>query len=138
MQSEQAMDPEDRRAILQAHWENFRYQDELRWSRTKTLALIEGAMLAALSEGARWMQEAPFVVAGTLLVFLMSLLALKDATDADYHAGQAIDMQVELGHPRRVFAGFVERNLKGGVLFAAALLLLNAFNVYLIFWRPWA
>jgi MFS-type transporter involved in bile tolerance (Atg22 family) len=42
------MQPEDRREVYKQDWDNVRYQDNLRWSRFKTIAAIEGAYLFAV------------------------------------------------------------------------------------------
>ncbi len=122
----------DNEAIYTQHAEAYRYQDALKWSRIKTAALIEGAVLYA-----SWSNFIPEAIVDASqgfafgLVFIVCLLALIDSRDAKCHLNAM--REFEKGKtpeftPRRC-AGL------GTWLLFAGLILLNLFNAYLI-WCP--
>lgn len=128
------MDSNDRRVAYQQEWENFRYQDKLRWSRFQTLAVIEGAYLVALYQleldpwrGLVW------AVVATGLVAAVSLMAVKDANDARAHIRQVekLSAESEMDLPSFKKAPSVF-GMRGYMMMLIALWLLNLFNVAVI------
>lgn len=47
------MEMEDKRLALKQEWDNFRYQDGLRWSKIQTIAAIEAAFFGRTVCGPR-------------------------------------------------------------------------------------
>jgi hypothetical protein len=123
------MASDDQRKVYDQEWQNYRSQDNLRWSRFQTVALIEGAYLAAiytttLSPG-RGLFLAFFASA---LVSILCWLAYKDSEHADRHLDRARLLEKELvesGSPR-------PGRRVGHCLMLAAIGIVNVFNVVVI------
>ena len=132
-----AKDHEDRRLIYEQQWKLFRHQDTLRWSRIKTIALIElviGYSTAAVKDSPvvpPWMQ-APLVIAVCFLVLFVSLLAVKDDLDSSYHVNIAAHMGAQMGIPLREHS-CIEKVLRGRVLMGLAIITVNAFNFWVLY-----
>jgi hypothetical protein len=66
----------------------YRYQDDKMWSRFQTAALVEGGMLYALYQHQFLLPRPERIVlafCGSLIVFIICLLALKDQKDGSAH-----------------------------------------------------
>ena len=118
-----------REAIFIQHAESYRYQDALKWSRVKTAAVVEGAILYGV-----WGTGVPdnvkrlALVFGILLVFILCILALLDRSYARMHLNMMKEYQESEGCPC-THARFVGM---GTALFVLSLVLLNLFNVYML------
>ena len=98
------MNQEDRRTALTQDWENFRYQDGLRWSKIQTIAAIEAGFIAAIYASPQSVTlPMRFVLAvfAFLLVASLCALAEKDGRDARVHLNRAIHLEksIDILHP---------------------------------------
>ena len=123
--------PEDLLAIYHEDCEFCRYQDNLRWSRFRTAATVEGAVLAVLFampglSGITLWQTRIVIIFGFALVLVICLLALKDQWDARVHLERMMEFE-------KARAPFPERRvspiLRGSCLMGAAVLIINVFNL---------
>lgn len=120
---------EKEKAVYDQDWNNCRYQDQLRWSRFKTISLIEGAFLYGSRTTNLESKEILYVlILGTILVFIVSALAIKDESDARSHIERTKrfedSWEVEELVPQSIFYW-----LKGWFLMSSALFVLNVFNI---------
>lgn len=115
---------QERNAICEAEWQNCRHHDRLAWSRFKTIALIEGACLAGIYaldlDSKRCLI---FAVFASLLVLILSLLALSDQKRAKAHLERANRLDEGARPPI---------STRGAALLMAAIVLINAWNVLVI------
>ena len=86
------MDSETRHKAMEQEWQNFRYQDGLRWSKIQTLLAIEAALLAGIYSAPHVVtvpMQLVLAVFGTVIVCAICSLAEKDGRDATYHRNRA-------------------------------------------------
>jgi hypothetical protein len=126
------MTDENIRTVYQQDWENVRYQDNLRWSRFQTISVIEGAFLYAAYNGNLNHFEALIIVSlGSILVLIVSLLAIKDGYDAESHLERMLALETTLVDcrikPKKLF-----RKIRGQHLTKFAILIINIFNLLFI------
>jgi hypothetical protein len=125
---------EERREAYRQEWRNFRRQARLPWARLQAILLIEGACLAALYvldlDAMRCLVAALFA---SLLVLILSLLALKDQRNAAAHLERVLALEKEFDPPLPPFARpRPVLGMKAATLLAAALLLVNVWNALVI------
>ena len=90
------------RDFIKSEWENYRYQDGLRWSRIQTIALIEVALLTGVYTsvgGVTWLMKLVLAFFLTIMVGLLALFAEIDGRDADSHLRRALAMEQKVGLP---------------------------------------
>lgn len=92
------LDAEDRRVFFSEERQNYRYEDGLRWSRIQTVALIEGGLLWAIfwQPISNWFSLA-LAVGGSVLAFLVCMMALKDSSDARWHLDRIRQLEMQFG-----------------------------------------
>jgi len=129
---ETAGDIENIRIVYQQDCECMRYQGDLRWSRFKTISIIEGAFLLALYQFELKLIES-FVIAvfGSVLVLIVSLLEVKDGYDVMAYYRRSVELEKAMGISPLSFNG-LWRKLRGEHLVIAALALINLFNVLVL------
>ncbi len=129
------MHPEDQRTLLVQEWENFRFQDGLRWSRSQTIAAIEGGFLYAgyALDVLSGTQKLLIVILGSLLVAAYSILILKDGLDARGHLTRARALE-PAGAPTWTGQALPLR-LSGTRVANAAMVILNVFNLAVVLER---
>src|SRR5262245_9864345 len=97
------------------------------WGRFQTAATVEGGMLAALyvlpSSGVGD-DKCLLVLGGGLLVLAISILSLKDHSDASRHLKRIKQYETVTPLPPSKWPGW----LSGRVLMILAMLILNIFN----------
>jgi hypothetical protein len=112
------------REICEAEWQHWRHHERLAWSRFQTIALIEGACLAGLYaldlDSKRCLI---FAVFASLLVLVLSLLALGDQRRAKAHLERATRSDEGARPPL---------STRGAALLTAAIVLINVWNVLVI------
>jgi hypothetical protein len=120
--------------IYREDCEFYRHQDGLMWGRFQTAAVVEGAILYLIYSDnfknvggiERWL----LVCAGAVLVFLICLLSLKDRSDGTRHIERIKQFENNKNQPlstRRWPTG------TGFLLMLCAVILMNAFNIRLLF-----
>jgi hypothetical protein len=131
---------QDIHVLYEQDCEFYRYQDSLRWSRYQTAALVEGALLYGLynlPHATLW-ELRLLMIAGFLLVLIVSLLSLKDTKDANSHLNRIKSYEKELGDAYQ-FKNFIAKDFdnlpQGKYLMLAAVTLINLFNLALIFMK---
>lgn len=125
---------ENKRLFLTQARESERFQDGLRWSRIKTAALIEGAMLAAVYSDAINLGPTRRTVAaffGVLLVGIVCALAVKDGRDARNHLAVIKRLEAELNCPP--WPDTTTACLTGRNLLIAIIALVSVFNLLVLF-----
>lgn len=129
---ESANEMENVRIVYQQACENMRYQDDLRWSRFKTISIIEGAFLLALYQfNLRPIESLVIAVFGSLLVLIVSLLEIKDGYDAKHYHTRSVELEKVMGISALSFT-WPLGELRGKHLVIGALVLINLFNVLII------
>ena len=129
------MEIEDKRQVLKQEWENYRYQDNLRWSKIQTIGVIEAGLLAGLYSEATsvtLLMKLIFAVITSLLVLTICLLAEKDGRDAMSHMKRARLMEELLDIPP-VDKAINVFGVRGHHTMRIAIFLLNSLNVFVIF-----
>lgn len=134
--SEQTSDTEStiRDQIYAQDCEFYRHQDQLMWGRFQTASTIEGGLLAVLyvPELGLGTDARYFIAGGALLVFALCGLSLKDWYDESRHLERI--RQFERMYPLR--SSKWPRPIAGFALMLFAIMILNAFNVFLLI-RHW-
>lgn len=112
------------REIREADWQHWRDHERLAWSRFNTIALIEGAYLAGIYaldlDSKRCLIFALFA---SLLVLILSLLALSDQRRAKAHLERAIRLDEGARPPIPT---------RAAALLVSAIVLINVWNVLVI------
>lgn len=119
---------------IQEEWQNFRYQDGLSWSKIQTIAVIEGAYIAAVYSAPKDVSLCAlvfFAILVSLVVLAICGLAEKDGRDATYHMLRAekllaIKKETDVPLPLRVFG------LSGRHTMRIAMILVNLLNLAVI------
>jgi hypothetical protein len=129
------MNEENVRTVYQQDYESVRYQDNLRWARFKTISVIEGAFLYATYGSALSPVEALLItILGSILVLIVSLLAVKDGLDVESHFERIHILETTMMIPP-----FNARQLlwkiRGKHLTKIALIIINLFNILVIIKR---
>ena len=119
----------------QAH-ECYQYQDQLKWSRFKTLSVVEGALLVAVGKGEFDQAELrTFMVFASLLVLILCILSARDRVDARVYLSRIKEYEQNEGFkfPVPTWAKLVT----GWHLMVCAMVLINVFNLILLLnkWR---
>ena len=86
--------------IYKRHSEYSRWQDELFWSRLKTIYLLESALLVAIFKGnigLFW--ESAAAVLLLALVLILSIITWKDSFDRKWHLRIVADFECKHGWP---------------------------------------
>ena len=116
-------------AIYEQDCEFFRYEDTLRWSRFKTAAVIEGALLYRVYQfdfSFHEFDKKVLVTAAVALVALVLMIALRDANIARAHLVRM-----------KKFEEYEPFHRPGGIeglqLMKAAAAIIFAVNVWLLF-----
>ncbi len=126
------MNNENVRTVYQQDYENIRYQDDLRWSRFKTISVIEGAFLYAAYSDKLGPVEALFIIIfGSILVSIVSLLAVKDGRDAESHIERVKILEATMTI-RPITTRPLFGKVRGAHLTKIALLIINVFNILVI------
>lgn len=122
---------DDLEAIYIQHCESRRYQDALKWSRAKTAALIEGAVLYAVyGTGIPDNVKKASLICGFVLVLIVGILIWIDRAYAQLH----LDVMRRYEKEREVKFGPSPKPGLGTILLSLALLVLIVFNVYVFIW----
>ena len=122
------------KTIYEQDCEFYRYQDRLKWSRFQTVAIIEGAVLYGIYKISVdcWDQRI-FMIFGFLLILIVSLITLKDDSDASSHMDRIKKFE-------NLFNPFVPRKwpcfLSGKVTIWVGIIVINVFNMIVLF-RKW-
>lgn len=120
---------DERKIIYNQDCEFCRYQDSLTWGRFKTAAIIEGGMLYGLFIAQLdLLDRVIFGVLASLLVFVVSLLSLKDHTDALGHLHRISEFEKDIA-PWRPVAWW---GPAGGTLLVIAVVIVNVANAIFI------
>ena len=134
MDSTQTPSEEINRDFIKSEWENFRYQDRLRWSRIQTIALSEAALVTGVYTtlaSITWTMKLSLALFLTVIVALLALFAEIDGRDADSHLTRAVMMEQMVGlpaytRPKRPLG------LRGHTLMQIGLCMLLLFNLLVI------
>jgi len=120
------------KVLHQQAWESYRFEDNLRWSRFQTTSVVEGAFLYAAYVGNIEPFKALLItIIGSVLVLIISLLAIKDGIDADYFSNLAQRFEYEMGFKRELSgAWFIY--FRGKYLMWVAIIIINLFNVLVV------
>jgi len=111
------------RMVYQQACENMRFQDDLRWSRFKTISVIEGAFLLALYQfQLRPIESLVIALLGSLLALIVSLLEMKDGEDARCYYRRSVELEKEMGITSLSFNWF-QRSIREEHLVISALVL---------------
>ncbi|MGH7492146.1 MAG: hypothetical protein ACREOO_07105 [bacterium] len=127
---------ENTRIVYQQACENMRYQDDLRWSRFKTISIIEGAFLLALYQfQLKPIESLVIAVFGSVLVLIVSLMTLKDTNDSFVYYLYANELQKMMGIQTLSFKPVLGK-VRGKHLMIFALAVINLFNILVLtkFW----
>ena len=123
---------ENIRIVYQQACENMRYQDELRWSRFRTISIIEGAILLALYQfELKPIESFIIVLFGSLLVLMVSLLAIKDGWDAVAYYLRSVELEKTMGVSPINFKWLLGE-IRGKHIFFIALALINLLDVLVL------
>ena len=114
-----------------------RYQDNLRWSRFQTAALVEAAIAYAIwgtDKGIGSITCVLLSLGGAVLILLLWALSQIDESDYASHLARITDQEKQCPQFlfKRVPARLVSRRLKGSLLMPMAWSVLCAFNLVLI------
>ena len=93
------------RNFILSEWENYRYQDGLRWSRLQTIALAEAALVTGVYSNlgaVTWPMKFGLALFLTGTIALLALLAEIDGRDAGSHLERAMAAERAAGLPRYV------------------------------------
>jgi hypothetical protein len=125
-------DSEVKKAIYDQDCQFYRYQDGLMWSRFKTAATVEGAMLYGMYQvsGLLWLERSGLAVFGATLVLLTCLAGLKDRNDGLGHLARM--KTFERDHPFKSHKSIPAKF--GVILVGLAMIVLNALNLGVL-WR---
>ena len=126
---------ETRRALLRLDWENFRYQDGLRWSRIQTTGVIEAAILTgtfAADQHITGSMRFVFVLLLSGLILAIWLLAEKDGRDAGEHHARAKVLEQSLDLPPLIRQPLFPP-ISGHLTMRASMLLVSALNVMILY-----
>lgn len=116
--------------IYEQDCEFVRHQDSLMWGRFQTAATVEGGLLVGLfaldypglGDAAKW-----FVVGATVVVAIISLLSLKDASDTRRHLARLAEFEASWPLP-----GSRWPKRSGFILMCSAIAVLFVTNVVLL------
>ena len=126
------MNDENIRRVYEQDCENARYQDNLRWSRFKTISLIEGFFLVAAYQGDLRPFDVLIVVCfGCSLVLIVSLLAIKDGFDVDSYFDRINEVEAMMAVRPIKFKRLFNR-VRGKHLHIIAVVIVNLFNLIVI------
>ena len=122
---------EEKVKLLELERQDCRYQDGLRWSRYRMVGFIELAFLAGAygAGGALAKHTWPSVVLtifGSFLVFLVTLIAMKDKRDTGGYMIRVKQIEKSLGYPE--FETQRVLGMSASQTFNFILILLNIFN----------
>jgi hypothetical protein len=134
----EGVDPADVRSLLTREWENYRYQDTLRWSRIQNVGVIEAALLAGVYSNILPVAGDPhgyrrlaFAVVMSMLVGVFCALSEKDGRDANVHAARAESIEVSLKLGTRPRAKWV-LGVRGHYTLRIAMFLVLGLNAFVI------
>jgi hypothetical protein len=120
-----------RKAIYDQDCQSLRHQDNLTWGRFLTASTIEAGMLYGLYQvhTISTLERLLLAVFGGALVFIVSLLSLKDYVDARGHLNRAKKFEKEIAP----FEAVLWRWPIGGTLLKVAVCIITIGNIGLIF-----
>jgi hypothetical protein len=90
-----------RKTIYDQDCQFYRYQDQKKWERFKTAALVEGAIFYALygTDRIGVLERRVAILGGFLLLIIVLLISLKDQLDADAFMVRIRQYERELPFP---------------------------------------
>ena len=126
-------DLENIRFVYQQDCESMRHQDSLRWSRYQYISIVEGVLIAALSQGnIETAYKFSIVLLCALLVLLLSLLSFKDGKDAENYSTRLRELEKVMGISPLSPTAWPLGRIRGRHLHFVALTLLNCFNLLIL------
>ena len=125
-ESKKRLDGDDARAIYVQHCEEYRHQDALKWSRMKTVAVLQGAILFAAWNTDDELQKRVMVGAGTVILLILMDLIRLDKLHADLHLSEVRRYETNHGwpYPKPSFSD------RGTQLLVFAVLVVIVFNAW--------
>jgi hypothetical protein len=126
------VDSEDIRVVYKEEWENVRYQDKLRWSRFQLISVVEGVILFSGYNNVLPQYEISLItLVGSLLVFIISLISIKDARDSKSHLDIISILEIEMKVPPFKRKPLL-RHIYGNHLMHIGIIIINFMNIVII------
>jgi hypothetical protein len=115
-------------AIYSQHCDFYRHQDNMMWGRFQTASTVEAALIVGLNTLKPEAERTFLLCAGAVLVFLISILAIKDSHDARRHLDMIKAYETAHPLPESRWPSW----LSGRVFMWVAVVILNLANAWLL------
>ena len=107
--------------------EFYRYQDQLKWSRFQTAAVVEGAVFTGIYKLQLLSHELRiFMITGFFLVLILLLLSWKDMLNAESHIDR---IRTYENNYMKLYSKKLWGIIKGKHLMIVAILVINILNI---------